>query len=400
MTTPRLQLTLREWAPTELSLTAGQAALLADSPASLTVAASRTAGVYTITPSSKVGAVSTPHLDLVITPKMSVDRFFRLLSYSKEFPLEIPPARLRETSDVTKPFCEAFLNLTANAFRKGILRGYRSHDEAIIGVRGRIRLADQFRRRQGLPLPLEVTYDDYVEDVLENQLIKAALRRVQRLCRGDTHLLRTSAEMLSVLEMVSDVRFDVRQLPCPAITRLNQHYSLPLSMARLIVANSSVELDAGGSGFSSFFIDMNVLFEEFLYRALGERLTGAGAWRHGAQVFLDQASRVEMKPDLSIWLDHTCLFLGDAKYKETAGGGTNDLYQMLAYCQALGLSQGTLFYATAAGAQANHVVRRAGTVLKIRSVDLGSPWADLMARLDVLAEGVAESIESAQPIAA
>ena len=47
-------------------------------------------------------------------------------------------------------------------------------------MRGRIRFDDQLRRRFGIPLPVEVSYDEFTDDVLANQLVKAAAYRLGR----------------------------------------------------------------------------------------------------------------------------------------------------------------------------------------------------------------------------
>ena len=39
-------------------------------------------------------------------------------------------------------------------------RGYRTQEDALHAVRGRIRFDDQIRRRFSIPLPIEVRYDD------------------------------------------------------------------------------------------------------------------------------------------------------------------------------------------------------------------------------------------------
>jgi 5-methylcytosine-specific restriction enzyme subunit McrC len=44
----------------------------------------------------------------------------------------------------------------------------------MFGLRGRIDMGRQLSRRCGLLLPVEVTYDDYTIDVLENQLLLGA----------------------------------------------------------------------------------------------------------------------------------------------------------------------------------------------------------------------------------
>jgi 5-methylcytosine-specific restriction enzyme subunit McrC len=64
-----------------------------------------------------------------------------------------------------------------------------------------------------------------------------------------------------------------------------------------------------------------------------------------------------------VWYRHGApAAVADAKYKaESPSGYPNaDLYQMLAYCTALGLPRGHLIYAKGAGDAVRHVVREAG----------------------------------------
>ena len=61
------------------------------------------------------------------------------------------------------------------AFVRGLLHGYRTEEEALHTVRGRIRFDEQMRRRSGVPLPVEVRYDEFTDDILENRLVKAAV---------------------------------------------------------------------------------------------------------------------------------------------------------------------------------------------------------------------------------
>ena len=60
------------------------------------------------------------------------------------------------------------------AFSRGLLHGYQRREEALHTVRGRIRFNEQIRRRFGIPLPVEVRYDEFTDDILENRLVKAA----------------------------------------------------------------------------------------------------------------------------------------------------------------------------------------------------------------------------------
>ena len=62
----------------------------------------------------------------------------------------------------------------------------------------------------------------------------------------------------------------------------------------------------------------------------------------------------------------------DAKYKaeKPAGFPDADLYQMLAYCTALGLPDGHLVYAKGNATEVTHEVRRVGVVIHAHTVDL------------------------------
>ena len=63
----------------------------------------------------------------------------------------------------------ALVSAARRAFSRGLLHGYRTEEEALQTVRGRIRFDDQIRRRFGVPLPVEVRYDEFTDDILANQ---------------------------------------------------------------------------------------------------------------------------------------------------------------------------------------------------------------------------------------
>jgi 5-methylcytosine-specific restriction enzyme subunit McrC len=394
MKADRLRLELTEWQENEVHLTPEQAAALAGCQADLQVSSSRSPGVYRVAPTSIVGAFSGPDFDLLIRPKLDVDRLFRILGYTEGYDVLAADAVLEGVDEVTHAFAHAFLAAAERAFTRHVVSSYQRRDEALLGVRGRIRFADQLRRRQSLPIPTEVTYDDHTIDTPENRLIKCALQVVTRLPFLTSTIRSRAVRLIRSLEGVSDIRFTSSTLPKVRRTRLNRHYGPAPEMAALIVKASSVELRPGREPFSAFFIDMNPLFEEFLFKALGERLDGLGAWHRGKPVAFDAAGTVGMQPDLSLWRGSDCVFVGDAKYRSTSTGYTDDLYQLLAYCQVLGLEQGVLFYADASS-DTEHEVVRAGTRLRIASVDLALPWSDLEGRLDELANLVRLTTEAA-----
>lgn len=72
----------------------------------------------------------------------------------------------------------AFARQAERATEQGLLQGYRTVEEALPVVRGRIREVDQMRRHFGLPVPIAVRFDEFTVDVAENQLLKGGDRAV------------------------------------------------------------------------------------------------------------------------------------------------------------------------------------------------------------------------------
>ena len=74
-------------------------------------------------------------------------------------------------------------------------------------VRGRIRFADQIRQRFGIPLPIEVRYDEFTDDITENQLVKAAAIRLGGMRLRSQQARRNLGWIAAMLENVSSVEF-------------------------------------------------------------------------------------------------------------------------------------------------------------------------------------------------
>jgi 5-methylcytosine-specific restriction enzyme subunit McrC len=108
---------------------------------------------------------------------------------------------------------------------------------------------------------------------------------------------------------------------------------------------------------------------------------------------LDEQGRIEMKPDLLCRRGESQAAVLDAKYKaERPEGFPNaDLYQMLAYCTVLGLSEGHLIYAKGNEEGRTHTVQKAGITIHCRALDLGLDPATLLRQVDQMARAVAHA---------
>ncbi|WP_328718924.1 McrC family protein [Streptomyces sp. NBC_00247] len=336
-----------------------------------------------------VGAVTVggPGIDSPVTvriaPKVLITRLFFLLGYSLDprGAWHDGQVDVAEHRDLLPALAHAVERQIERALRQGLLQGYQETDEAALVVRGRIRETDQIRRHFGAALPVEVTYDEFTTDIAENRLLRSAVERLLRL-PGVPHDVRR--RLLHHRLRLADVTPLVRGQLLPAWhpNRLNARYQQALHLARAVLTDASPEHAPGGLRMDGFLFNMNKLFEDFVTVALRESLRGTDL-RCVLQDahHLDEAAAIRMRPDFVLYQpDGAPLAVVDAKYKaeKRAGYPDADLYQMLAYCTALGLPEGHLVYAKGNEPHAAHRIRNAGIVIHQHALDLDQAPADLL----------------------
>ena len=351
-------------------------------------------GAYNLTPGSYIGAFESGGLSVSIRPKVAIARVLFLASYAMgAFKLrDMGRFDFAEARTLVEALALALSGAARRAFAGGLVHGYRLEEEAAHTVRGRIRMNDQIRRRFGVPLPIEVRYDEFTDDVTANRLVKAAAVRLGRM-RLRSRRSRDGLNWIAArLENVSLAEFPASAVPEVTFDRLNEHYREVVALARLILRYSSFEADRGRVRAQGFLIDMNQVFQDFVTRALREALGVSErvfrSDRHIRGIYLAEDRGIPLMPDLSWWENGTCTFVGDAKYKRVVDGSVPnaDLYQLFAYATALDLPGGLLIYAQGEARPANFRVRHAGTRLHVAALDLSGSHDQLLARIRDLAD--------------
>jgi 5-methylcytosine-specific restriction enzyme subunit McrC len=350
------------------------------------------AEAYLLRPHSTIGTVAREDLAIEIRPKVPMSRVLFLLAYALQ-----PKAWTRIAFDYAAEFdlfeavIPGFVELVRRALERGPLQAYQLHEEALQTVRGRIRFDDQLRGHYGIAPPIEVRYDLYTENIVENRILKAALTRLRRMRLRSSESRRLLHVFDAQLVDVDDVGYTAKNLPDVVYSRLNERYRPAVELAKLILAGTSFELSHGTVTATTVLFDMNKIFEDFVVAALREALgPDGGRLSHGAHkrsLYLDDSLRIRLKPDISLWRGLTCEFVGDVKYKklEPAGFEHADLYQLLAYTVATRLPVGVLIYAAGEDEPAIHTTVHLGTELRIRTLDLTGPPIAILEQVALLA---------------
>jgi 5-methylcytosine-specific restriction enzyme subunit McrC len=349
-------------------------------------------GAWDVAPGRKVGVVRAGDWTVRIQPKVSIGRLVFLMGYARDPRFwQDRTVAVDHEKDLPEALGEALSRLATNALAQGLLHGYVTREESLPVLRGRLRVGDQITARYGHLMPLEVRYDDFTDDIAENQILLAALVRCLHL--PISHDARRRLTRLRV--QLADVSaIPGTTLPEWRPSRLNTRYHPALRLAEVILAASSFEHRVGDLLVTEFAFDMWRIYEDFVCTALAEALRPLGGTSYlQYRTHLDLAKTVTVRPDF-VWTTRGEPYVvADAKYKvqRPAGFPDADLYQMLAYCTVLGLRDGHLIYAAGSGVDAAvHDIRGANVCIHAHTLDLDVPKELLLAQVDGIAARIEE----------
>ena len=385
---------MEAWSRVGVDLSHDQAAELAGL-ALVDVVAQTHEDAWLLIANSRIGVAIGNGWELRVRPKLAVPQLFFLLAYAAD------PKGWKDESaefaferDLLDAIASGFSWHALSALEHGLLRGYVHVDEQLTTIRGRIRFGDQIARSASLPLPVEVSYDDYTEDILENRMLKTATLALLRLPRVPTLARKRLLKVRGLLDTVALVERP-REVTMPPLTRLNERYGSALHLARLILHASSIDASKGTLAAAAFVFDMNKVFEDFVTVALREAMQPFdGVLIEQWTGSLDHQGRLGIRPDITWWAGASCLAIADAKYKalELKGMPNADAYQMLAYCTALGLERGFLVYANDSGERPrSHQVRNSDRLIEVRTLDVETEPTQLLKQVKALAGELAAS---------
>jgi 5-methylcytosine-specific restriction enzyme subunit McrC len=341
---------------------------------------------WQLLPCGKVGAVRAGDLDVQVRPKTDIAQVLFLLCYASD-----PGFRPEDVSgapggDLWHVVGESLARLCERALAPGNLQGYTTVDETLTLVRGRIRIGDQLARRPGLPLPLEVRYDDYVPDIAENRIMRSALRQMAAVpglpapIRGRLTYLHGRLDGVTVLPA---------RVPVPEWrpSRINMRYVPALRLAEIVLRNQSAEPGPDDLTMAAFVVSMPRVFEDFVTVAITSALDEHPGETVAQYVsHLDVNESIEIKPDVVHLRDGSPAAVFDAKYKlegNTSGYPNADAYQMLSYCTALGLAQGWLVYAEGTRTGSRQILNTKVEIVHF-PLDLTSSPANLLSQIQHL----------------
>lgn len=335
-------------------------------------------GGITLTGGAFVGVISVPELDVFITPKIEPLSVFWMLAYADRIVSLLPTdVGFAEEDGVLDVLVRLFAHQTALIVRRGLFRDYVERTESLPFIRGRIALLEDARVNRGLHHQAVCRFAEHTADVPHNRILRAMAEVLLRLRYRSRGITETLAWSLGQLLEVEPAEISPRIFASLQYSRLNEHYRPVLHLAALIARHVTARHEVGALRAPSFLVDMNLTFQEFLTRLIGEQAAAIGLRLVPARsLYLDVGHEVQIRPDILLSDGESIRVAIDAKYKRINPEG--DVYQALAYAKALKLDRVALVYPSDGEvAGATHEIRNDSVTVMVRTMPVSTDAAGL-----------------------
>lgn len=156
---------------------------------------------------------------------------------------------------------------TRTLLRRGLDRSYRSHQDELATVRGRIVLNSTIPLLARNARRLQCEFDELSYDVAHNQILKASLKRLAKAPSLDSSIAHELRVLAQRLQGVSDITLDRTRFARIQLHRNNLYYDFLLKVAELAFDCLLPDSQSGGYRFQDVLRDekkMARVFEEFV----------------------------------------------------------------------------------------------------------------------------------------
>jgi 5-methylcytosine-specific restriction enzyme subunit McrC len=309
-------------------------------------------GTLRISSRAWVGVVRLERAELHVVPKLSGGNLavLQMVDYASGLDALKRMEGIRELgtggASMLDLVCLLLVEASQAVLRQGLVRDYTVHEEPIGVLRGRLRLEEQVRRHYGQVDVLECRFDEHEADVLENQLLLAALAVARKVTETEEVRARATRLAIAFGEVCQPTTLEAREVRRQIVYhRRNSHYRVAHYWALLLLERLGInDLYAAGAGRSfMFLLNMNRLFERFVTRLLSDVLEPGGVrvmpQQRTASIIVDEdlgETYSSVIPDLLLGRPAGGRVPVDAKYKryDDRRVDPSDVYQGFLYAFA------------------------------------------------------------------
>ncbi|NQU33124.1 MAG: restriction endonuclease [Bacteroidetes bacterium] len=228
-----------------------------------------------------VGVIQVKNLTIEILPKAdnngvdqsSKDKWHNaLISMLKECKLiklnTISNAKLKlKSASILDLYYDLFLAETETIFKHGLRKNYRIVDENLNKVKGKILFTYHIRKNAFHKERFYVEHKIFDADNKLNQILYKALLILKTIAHNPNHNIRINKLLLN-FEDISEENITKKWFEKLKFDRNTERYRKAITLAKLIILRYSPDLKGGNENVLAIMFDMNMLYENYVYRKL------------------------------------------------------------------------------------------------------------------------------------
>ncbi len=287
-------------------------------------------------------------LSLSLRPKVALENLFHMLEYAYRLKSLKFLAGLMSCDSLDAYYRQLARILARRVLergRKGFYRAYIDDSDKLPYLRGRMDiLALASAPWQAVLL---CHYQNHTPDVVENQILNWTLRCISRsgVCNEDiAPEIRKAYRMLQPL--VELTSFSAKDCVDRLYNRLNEDYEPLHALCRFFLEHSGPTLSVGTHKVLPFLVDMDRLYELFIYEWLAANLPSRYFLKPQENVYIGPEGDLKFIIDIVIY-DRTTgepAFVADTKYKAPDRPSTSDIAQVATYANLKDCHNAVLIY--------------------------------------------------------
>ena len=239
--------------------------------------------------------------------------------------------KLRANS-VLELYFEMFLNELDDLVRKGLIKKYQPQSGQMKALKGAIHFTQNTTKNIVHKERFFINYTAYTRDHLLHQILFEALKVIDLI--SNSILLKDRIGRLKItFPIVKQLKVNASHFDKIPESRKHLPYEKALSIANLILLNYRPDIRAGHKDLLAIMFDMNVLWEEYIFRILKKKESKEFQIL-GQRKKLFWGKSQKIKPDIVlIQRDTEETFIIDTKWKvlNTNRPSDEDLKQMYVY---------------------------------------------------------------------
>jgi len=303
-----------------------------------------------------VGVLQVGDLTIEILPK--ADKFtsgnveqwrsvlLEMLRYTRLLKIETvskAPLLLSQQS-LLDIYLNVFLAEVRILLRKGLVKQYQSITQNRKALRGSLVFQSHISQNLVRKERFYTKAHQYEANHLLHQILAKALKIVVNTT-NNSDIKRQCQQLLLQFPPVDEVKVYPKLFQNIRLQRKTQHYESALNLAQLILLNYCPDLKSGDFDILAVLLDMNKLFEEYIFESLRRVVFQKGLTIKGQPSAVFWQDNTSLRPDIVIQSSDSNIVL-DTKWKilKKATPSSEDLKQMFVYGHYFKAVQNVLIY--------------------------------------------------------